>query len=314
MATTKFYFGLLEFPQRGMSDFLDDTPDDEIDLRRHNLYEYVRQSDVVYIEPEDDGEEAVWRFGKCEKVDGNIIGKFGKEFTDEQTQWDEDEEDYVKERERVEIADVSHFVIYPELPGIVFNRKLRIGPNQFRDAFVEGYNTNPEFSGRISMRLLRTGGDKEFQEVISEAQKVTEVEFDLEPTNPYPQDDMEILDDHIRAMNADEFEMTARVEEDQEEDEDKDDDSLDPSEDFIRSGAALSEGGYGNYIVDYITSDGEEQLYNSRGERAKEEVPEPETLGGIRPHINRLQERLDQLISRDSDNSQEQDDNDNPQE
>lgn len=286
MATTNFYFGLLDFYQSALSDFDESAPNDIEERRRENLFEYVNQSRIVFHEPQDDGEDAVWRFGRCEKVDGLIIGRYGKNFTEEQTQWDDDTKDYVKEREEIEVADVSHFVIFPIIPGIVFNRKLRIGPNQFKDAFVGGYNAS-DTGGKIEMSILRTGGELSFEDVVSNAEKVRKVDFDLEPTNPYPDEDMEILDDHIRAMNAEDFKMVAEA---------KEDESLNPEEDFIRSGAALSEGNYGNYVVELLTEDGEELTYNSRGERAREELPEPETVGGLKPYLNDLMNRIEELL------------------
>lgn len=283
MGTTNFYFGKLEFVQTGLLDFDPSTPDDSEERRKEKFYNYVKRSNVVF---EDVGKETAWRFGQCEIENGNIIGRFGKIFTEEQTQWDDEEEDYIPEREEVEVADVSHFVIFPSIPGIAFNRKHRIGPNQFKDAFVGGYNQS-DCSGKIDMEILRTGGEYSYKEFVSNVDKIREIKFELEPTNPYPDDDMEILDDHIRAMNAETFEMGAEADDDEE---------LDPREDFLRSGGAMSDGDYGKFKATYIDDDGEEQEYDSRGKHVKKEGKEPETVGGLIPQMGQLLRNLKDAV------------------
>lgn len=297
MADTKFYFARIKFVQSGIDDYLPETPENVVENNRKKLLDYIRSSKVIHVEPLDDGEEAYWRFGKHDVQNGNIVGKLGKDFTESQTQWVEEREDYVQEGEEVEVADVSHFVIFPDVPGIAFNRKLRIGPNQFRDAFLDGYNSYSEHPGKIEFKIQRIGGDKDFEEIVAAAERITRVEFNLEPTNPYPDEDMEILDDHIRAMGADDFVLRAEVEEEEEEQGDETNEAeLEPREDFIRSGAAMSNGGYGSYQVKYYDEEGEDHQYNSKGERAREELPEPETPGGLVPYIGRLHDRLKELV------------------
>lgn len=287
MPETSFHFAEVVLPQSGLDDFVEGDLESGAEFHREKLYDFVNRSEIVYVEPESD---AVWRFGQCEIHDGLIIGKFGKNFTEEQTTWDSEKEDYVEERQEVEVADVSHFIIFPSYPGIAFNRKQRIGPNQFRDAFVGGFENVDDIGGEIEVNLLRTGGEYTFDEVASRVNRVFAVDFELEPTNPYPDEDMAILDNHIHDMNADEFELEAETKEGE----------LNTDEDFIRSGAAMSDvGDYGDYIIKYEDDEGEEHEYNSRGERATEEVDEPEALHDLVTVIPNLSNRLRGLLYTD---------------
>jgi len=294
MAKTNFYFASIDFPQHTLDEFGQEDTEETTEELRNRLFNYVDRSEIIYSPV---GEEAVWRFGRCEIRSGVILGRLGKNFTEEQTQWDEDKEDYVQEREEVEVADVSHFIIFPEFPAIAFNRKLHIGPNQFCEAFEEGYKET-ELPGIIELDYLREGGEYDYREFTEYADKILELEFELVPTNPYPHDDMEILDDHIRAMDAEEFEIGA---------ESDDEESLNPDEDLLRSAGAMADGDYGEFEATYEDEDGEEKEYNSRGNPATQTTKEPDTVGGLIQHIDRFKTHIQSHINNNTDSDSDTD-------
>lgn len=289
MDETNFYFGNLTFKQVStLSDFDDLEISDRTDMIRKRIYEFVSQSDIIYRES-----DGYWRFGKCDKWDGKIIGKLGKIFTEERTTWNPEIEDYETVEEEIEVADVSLFIIDPDAEGIVFNRKLHTGSTKFAQAFAIGYNDFNELDDELEIDLLRTGGDRHYSEILREARRVYSIDFELEPVNPSANEEMEILDDHIKAMNANEMGLKAES-----------DNGLNPEEEFLRSGFALSDdGGYGDYIIRYQRGD-ETETYDSRGDYATETESDPEDLDDLKSLAKRLIERLKDLISDMSEESE----------
>lgn len=95
---------------------------------------------------------------------------------------------------------------------------------------------------------------------------------------------MEILDDHIKNMNADEMDLAAES-----------DEGLNYQEDFIRSGFALSDDGdYGDYRIRYQSGD-DTVTYDSRGDHATTSMREPEDLEDLKTASEGLVDRLDEL-------------------
>lgn len=282
MEGTNFYYGEFFFKQiPRLQDFGRDERIDRRDLIRERIFDYVTQTEVIYRE--SDGN---WRFGRCEKWDEYIIGKLGKIFTEERTVWNDEAQDYVTVEEELEVADVSFFIVDPIIEGIVFNRKLHTGSAKFIKAFATGYNHYYDLDGALSVELKRTGGDKHYSEILEDVRRVYSVDFDLRPVNPSADEEMEILDEHIKGMNADDMGLDAQSKE-----------GLNYDEEFIRSAFALSdEGDYGDYTIRYQKS-GETETYDSRGEHATTEKEEPEDLDDLRALAIQLLDRLKDLIS-----------------
>lgn len=282
MDDTKFYFGSLEFKQVAiLHDFEDFQAANRAELIKERLFEFVNESDIIFRES-----DGYWRFGKCEKWEGHIIGKLGKIFTEERTTWDEDLEDYKTIETEIEVADVSFFIIDPVTEGIAFNRKLHTGSTKFANAFAKGYNKYYNLDDEIEIELVRTGGDKHYKEILREARRIFSVDFDLEPVNPSADEEMEILDSHIKGMNADEMGLEAESGE-----------GLNPDDEFIRSGFALSDDGdYGDYTVRF-EKDGETVTYDSRGDYEREESQDPDDLDDLKTQAKALLTKLDELLT-----------------
>jgi hypothetical protein len=140
------------------------------------------------------------------------------------------------------------------------------------------------------MELLRTGGEYSYHEFIQQADEVYRLEFDLVPTNPFPDNEMELLDDHLRDMGTDEFNMEAKV--------DEEDSSLDPEEDLLKSAGALVDGDYGSFEAKFSDESGETRPYNSKGEYETEEIPEPEEIEDMQPRTDILLSSISDALSR----------------
>lgn len=279
MSTTNFYFGRIHFDHQLES--LDDFPDSEdyeqTQRVRELLYEYISNN-----KPFESVGGNEWRFGRAEKTNGYILGKLGRVYPDERQQFDDEVGDFIEE-EDVD-TDVSFFIIIPEEQIIIFNRKLRIGQTQFIDAFTDGYRKFYDLEDGLTITLLKD--TVEVQRLLSEASRIFFVEFDLIPTNPEADEEMQIIDDRIHEMGADRVGISAESE-----------DELDADDPWIRSGFAMSNGGYGEYKVGY-EKDGEEEEYNSRNRPATYETDEPDTLGGLKSKVGEIQERMETILSR----------------
>lgn len=288
MADTNFYFGKLEFSQLlRLKDYEGGEKGDKEELIRERLYEYFTESDTVYRET--DGK---WRFGNCEIWSGYIVGKFGKIFTEEHTKWDDDQDDYVTEEEVLEVADVSHFIIDPNIPGLAFNRKLHTGSSKFATAFASGYNAHFDIDDELEIKLLRTGGDRHYQDILQSANYVRSVEFDLEPPGDSWDDEVKGMDHHMRQMNAGEMKFEV-----------KNESGLDTQEDLIRSSFELSADGYGDYKMSYLNN-GVAETYDSRGSYVTEEKQDPSELVDITEMAERYGQELINTLGRQIEENQ----------
>jgi hypothetical protein len=179
------------------------------------------------------------------------------------------------------MADVSHFIIYPKDSVIAFNRKKRIGHNQFTKAFSAGYNNFHGIQDALMVTLLKSS--VEIEELLTRADRVFNLDFNLVPTNPIRDENMRILDEPMRQMGADELGFSAET-----------DDDLDTDNEFIRSGFALSNNGYGNFEMEY-EEDGESKVHYSKDTPAKYEISEPDNIGGLMSISNEIYQQVGEL-------------------
>ncbi|WP_410765781.1 hypothetical protein [Haloferax sp. DFSO60] len=285
MDETKFYFGRISFKHQlqGLDDFAEGAEEfNKVDRIRERLLKYTKSTEPVYAD-----EDAVWRFGRVEEHGETIIGRFGKVFTDQPMQFDDDEKDFVQSDDNEEIADVSHFIIYPSKNVIAFNRKKHIGHKQFVKVFAAGYGNFYGMPEGITISLLKNS--IEVEELLSVAERIHELDFDLVPTNPIRDDEMKVLDEPMREIGADEFSIAAESETG----------SLNPRNSFVRSGFALSNNGYGDFKITYEVG-GETKFYDSRDKPATLEIEEPDGIGGLRVSSETIFNQVKQLtISED---------------
>jgi len=280
MSDTTFYFGRINFKHQltGLHDFEQDSGDfDKIARIRQYLFDYVSSENPVYKD-----EDSIWRFGRCEQHEGQIIGKFGKVFPDQPMQFDDDLGDFVEAEEGDEIADVSLFVIFPEKNVIAFNRKRHIGHKQFMKSFSQGYNNYHNVPDGLIINPIKSS--IEIEHLLQRASRVFSVDFDLVPTNPIRDEDMRVLDEPMRSMGAEEMRFYAET-----------DGSLESDNEFIRSGFALSNNGYGDFKIGF-EEDGENKMYDSRDKPATYETEEPDGLGGLRSRTDEIYEKANELI------------------
>jgi hypothetical protein len=275
MSTSRFYFGRLHFTRQLPLDY-DYTSDGSREERiRETLWEYVNGETPVYREGEDD--DTIWVFSSVDREDGRIFGKFGKVYTRELTEFDFEEWDFIDETESENQAVYSYFVVFPEMNLVGFNRRRRIGYRQFQEAFSEGYNIHIGMEGALSMRLLKDTTDVE--EIISN-NIIQNVDFDLVPTNPTNEPDMEILDNHIQEMGADEVNLSAESSTDTDAGDTitaEADGGINMDEDLMQAALSMSAAGYGEFRMDYF-DENRSDTYNSRERPADKEVEQVNTL------------------------------------
>ena len=278
MAKTNFYFGRLNFKHQltTLSDY--DSDMDRVDRIRSTLYDYVNSGEVVFSEV---GGDEKWIFGASIKRDGLIFGKFGKIYTDQPTRYDFEQGDFIDSEEEETQAEYSMFLIQPEKNLIVFNQRHRIGYRQFQRAFAAGYNNFYNLDDGISITLLKDAGDVER---ILEETEVQSVEFDLVPTNPTSDPDMEVLDNHIRNMEADIFGMDAKA-----------DGGINMDDDLMKAALSMSNAGYGDFQMEYERQNRREK-YSSADKPASQETDKPSNLEDLVASARDLTERAQDLL------------------
>jgi len=283
MSTTKFYFGRIHFKHQLTR--LDDYDEDltRAERIRKLLWEYVDTNKVVY---EEKNGSIQWVFGVCYQEDGYILGKFGKVYSDKPTTYDFDRGEFIEEGEPSTQADYSMFLIAPEKNLIIFNQRQHIGYRQFQTAFAGGYDSYVQFEDSLSIGLLQDAAD--IKELLDTAE-IMYADFDLVPTNPTADPDMEVLDNHIRNMEADNFAMAA-----------KSDGGINMDDDLMQAALAMSTAGYGNFEAEYERDDRIEH-YASADKPASHEVDRPSRLEDLHAMAGDLVDRAESLLRSNDD-------------
>lgn len=275
MDTTKFYFGNIS--QKGdipLGHFTTNTDRSFRDL----LLEYIKSKEPVHQEG-----DLEWRFGKNRELDGIVVGKFGKVFDEEPTKYDSEIGDFIQSSG--EDADVSYFAIFFETNTIAFNRRLRIGPDQFTKAFAKGYNDY--FPNEIPIDIEITEWEENLEHVLSTADKVDKIDFDLETTNPGPNEEMREMDNQFREAGADEFEIILNA-----------DQALNVGADVIQSGVSFVKNKYGDARVKF-TRNGREEEYSTKSKTATKTLEEPDGIDDVIGYIDELRDQLSALMADD---------------
>jgi hypothetical protein len=285
MAKDSFYFGDINFDkeQAKIGEFQDSWSKPTNDDLRGQLVEYVKSKQPVY--EEDDAE---WRFGKPIFRDDYIIGKFGKIFPDEPTQYDDVLGDFVTSKQ--EDADVSFFILFLDKMAIAFNRKLRIGPEQFATAFSTGFNRYNFESDSKFIDVEIKEWSEDIDEVLQSADKVYSLDFDLETTNPGPTDEMETMDDRFKEAEADEFGVDMQS-----------DNGLFTGAKVVRAAVDFVKENYGDGVIKF-ERDGRSEQYSTKSKTATKNLDEPEELSDMKKHVEELSDQIEALtITSDDD-------------
>lgn len=274
MSNTRFYFARLDFTAQ-VTSVHDDNAVGSTPKTRLTLEEYLedREQIIAY-----DGDE--WRPGATNtEYDDFIVGQFGKLYDERPETYDEDQGAFVQDSPE-EVAESSMFLIDPEHQFIAFNQRQRIGYHQFTGAFAEGYNRWSEIPEALSLPFLTPTGELEY---IMNETTVRSVNFDLEPTNPFPEDAFQELDEELHSMNAKEAGIDAEGAAG----------GLNPENDLLESALAFAESEYGDVFVIY-EEDGERNEFNTKERPASTIISKPQNLEELvarrEPIINRGRE------------------------
>lgn len=281
MSSDSFYFGRLKFGERqtGLNEYKDDYSGEEKTDREY-LVEYIKSSEAVYIE-----DDAEWHFGSSKTSEDYILGKFGKVFPDEPTEYDDKLGDFVQQQGKD--ADVSYFVLFFDPMIITFSRKLRIGPDQFREAFAEGFNARKNEAGLLDIEIIEW--EEPLEEILYSADRVFSLDFDLETTNPGPTDEMKEMDNEFREANAEDFEINLDTES-----------ALNLSANVIRSAVGFVKNSYGNATAKF-ERDGREEEYSTKDPKASKSLDEPENLDELAAVKGSLEDQAMALEEEDDD-------------
>lgn len=284
MPTTNFYFGRLNFKHQltSLDDFDEDL--DRADRVRRALFDYFNSGGVVYQEQDGD---IKWVFGVCIEEDGYILGKFGKVYPDQPTTYDFEQGEFIEEEKMTTQADYSMFLIVPDKNLIIFNQRQHIGYRQFQNAFAQGYGNHVGLDDSLSIGLLQDAAD--VRQLIEESD-IKYADFDLIPTNPTSNPDMQVLDDHIQNMEAEQFEMAA-----------KSDASINMEDDLMQAALNMSAAGYGNFEIGY-ERDERTEVYKSEDRPASQEIDRPSTLEDLLGKASELIDRAGSLLENDDAN------------
>jgi len=232
------------------------------DLVREAILEFIDTN-----EPVAETDNSRWHFGDYEEEVDRVYGKFGKVYTDDPVTYDPDEGDFVESAEPNIDADYSVFMIHFGLNLLVYNTKNRVGHQQFRKRFAEGFADSTNNSAQFDSEYIYN--TQSIEHILSET-TVHEAQFELEPSNPENEDEWEDLDESIQQMLADKFNLDAESAE-----------GLNFDEEFIAQALAMSQTQYGNYRLKY-DDDGTVRIRTSDGEPVRIREERPESIGGIR--------------------------------
>jgi hypothetical protein len=261
MPTTKFYFANFEFSDQ--TSIYNISGSEELTREqalRNSMVSYVKSEEPVY---EDDNSE--WRFGRSIAEDDYIVGKFGRVFSDSVTTYDSDIDDF-KQIDQSDIADVSYFVVFFEYGVVAYNTRQRIGYKQFINAFYEGYNNY--YNTPDLLTLYPRKQSESIDTILQEAPNIQELEFELVPTNPEADEEMEELDNHIKNMNAGDFGMRAEA---------SGEESLNTEDSLLNAAIQFVRNRYGDAKATFIR-DGENIERRTKRRPMVQQTEEPEDI------------------------------------
>jgi hypothetical protein len=263
MSDTTFWFATfdVEGVAGDVTDF--DPSQGSEDLVRENIREYVRTNEVV-----TESATGRWYFGAIDDRGDTIYGKFGKEFTEESSAYDESVGDFVDDVDANVDAQYSMFVLNFPNRLLIYNTRNRVGQNQFRQNFARGYNES--FSGSMGVDPLKNRAD--VNQVVADF-NVHNAEFELEPSNPGADEEWEALDDHIQDMLADKLGIEVEALEGS---------GLNFDDELLAEMFEMAKSEYGEFRIHYDEDGFIKKITSGGGEQIAKRRPEPEGLGGLR--------------------------------
>jgi len=244
------------------------------DREREALNEYIK-SDGSVVETST----SKWYFGAIDPGPAVSIGKFGKEYTDEQGRYDQEEGDFIENADISTDIDYSMFIIDFERNILIYNTKGRIGHEQFRTRFSQGFSNH--FGGSVEFETKFIKNTQTLEEIV-DSTKVHVADFELKPSNPSSDPEWENLDDSIQEMLAEKLEIIA------ESDQDLNSDGLNMDEDLLEQAVEMAQTKYG---IDYrlvYDDDGVIKTVTKEREPVTRRQEQPETLPELRNKASEL--------------------------
>ncbi|WP_158413673.1 DUF4747 family protein [Haladaptatus cibarius] len=273
MSDTKFYF--TEYEVNGILTTLFDFDSQKTreEREREVLKDYIRKDGPII-----EGESGTWYFGRIEDDGDYELGKFGKVYTEEPTTYDEEEGDFIDDVQPNKDADYSMFIIDYSNNLLIYNTKNRIGHQQFRKYFADGFEK--ENNGVVSLETEYVRNKEAVENVVNE-KPVLKADLELKPSNPSSEPEWENLDESIQKMLAKELDIIA---------ESKEGKSLNMDEDLLEQAVEMAQTEYGiDYEIVYVDNgNGDEQIKTINKERdpVSRTEEEPDTLGGLRTYAS----------------------------
>ena len=201
MPYTKFYFA--EFEIGGTLPVEDQyDPAESTDARKRRWLKQYLDMDRAVIP----GEETQWHFGRLDDYQDYLFGSFGKTYTDEQRDYDEEIGDFVLVNEEATDADYSLFIVDFEQRVIAFSSTYRVRQNNFVTNFEAGWQNVISADSYIELELVEN--DTSLEQVLEEY-PVYKIDAELRPTNPGPDPAFEDLDEEMQDMLVETFGITA---------------------------------------------------------------------------------------------------------
>ena len=266
MSDTTFYFTKYTI----QSSLNTEATDEEL---RNSLANYVESANPVVVE-----EDESWHFGDTVHDGDKIIGKFGRSFTDNSTIYDESRGDFEDEAVENKKAEYSMFVLDIEHQILLYHSRNRLGHQQFKDHFEDGYERYMEGIATLEIELIR---NKEDVDEIVEQYPVRRAEFRLRTSNPSPEPAWEDWDEEMRQMLAEKLDIDI---------ESIDGGSLNFDEETLREIYEMSKTEYGEHEIVY-DKNGELTVVSSTSSKP---VQKREARPGS---LDNLRSRADELIS-----------------
>lgn len=272
--SVRFYFARIRFEEPSSNE------SDRGQPIREDLVRYIRSTRPVY---EDDDSE--WRFGRCIVEDDYAVGTFGRVYESSLEMYDSENEDFTQLND-TNIAESSFFIIFFDLNIIAFNRRQRIGYRQFTNRFAEGFNQRIRPARQLSVELIER--KENIDRILMEMPDVQVLDFDLRPTNPEADDEMENLDERIKNMRANRFGLRADA---------GSAESLNTDDELLRAAIQFVRREYGEAVAVRKTEEGE-YTRDTRKRPATEEVEQPEEIDDLEKRRTDLIEYAQTLIER----------------
>lgn len=240
---------------------------------RESLVRYVQSSEPVVVE-----ENESWYFGETDRRGERIIGKFGRSFSDNSTIYNESKGDFEDEAVVNKKAEYCMFVLDLDRSLLIYHSKNRIGHQQFRNYFSEGYERFMEGTATLETELIRN--EQDVDRVVEE-RPVRRAEFRLRSSNPSSDPAWEDIDNEMKVMLARKLNVDV---------ESIENGSLNFDEDLLRDLYEMSKSEYGEYDI-YYDENGELTVVSSTSSKPVQKREEkPDSLDDLRSKAAELVE------------------------